>query len=245
MGALGGCGASQEGVALPTTPLDAPTPAVAEGVSWGATEVQGDVSASRALVLLHGYGGSGEGMAPVGASLARDDIFVVMPDGAMRQGEGYAWFDMAGLRLEGDFSRAEPPGLEEAAARVEEILQKLEQSGFARECMVLAGYSQGAVVAADAALRSTDALAGVGFFSSVLVAQERWQQRWNETSFFVAHGRSDSQVSFAFGEQLRDVLAGAGVSHEFHAFDGGHTMDPAVVERFQAFVNARTARCRR
>lgn len=182
-------------------------------------------------------------MTSIGAHLARDDMYVVMPNGPMQEGPGYAWFSLEGLRIEGDLSQLEPPGMEDASLRIGAVVRTLERRGYARACILLAGYSQGAVVAADSGLGPSRTVAGIGFFSSAMVARERWQRHWNETSFFVSHGRSDTQVPFSYGEHFRDALSAAGVSHEFLAFDEGHTLLPAVIDGFSTFAQAKTAHC--
>ncbi len=75
--------------------------------------------------------------------------------------------------------------------------------------LVIGGFSQGAMLATDVALRSDIPLAGLCLFSGTLIAEQEWvvsapNRRGLRVS--LSHGQSDAILPFTAAERLRDFL---------------------------------------
>jgi phospholipase/carboxylesterase len=109
---------------------------------------------------------------------------------------------------------------------------------------VLGGFSQGAMLACDVALRSARAPAGLVLFSGAPVDVPSWRQlapARKGLPVLMSHGRSDPILPFAGGEYLRDLLREAGLSVDFIEWNGGHGIPDGVLERLGPFLAARAA----
>ncbi|MEM9071325.1 MAG: alpha/beta fold hydrolase [Myxococcota bacterium] len=210
---------------------------------WGGLRVLEEGSGNAALVFLHGYGANADRTMPLVRRLAGPRLRVVVPDAPLAIPPGRGWFNLQGVRITGDISQAEPPGLEAASASVNAVFQTLEERGLRRECIVIAGFSQGAVVAMDAAVRHPP-VAGVGVFSGALIAKDRWSNSWSDLRVFLSHGRRDSQLPFRYGNELHEALAASRVRQQFVAFDGDHTIPPEVFSNFVATTRSWLSNCR-
>ena len=65
---------------------------------------------------------------------------------------------------------------------------------------------------------------------------EGWQPGAAVAPVLLSHGREDPVVPFAASEAVQERLLAAGHSAELLAFNGGHTIDTAVLPQISAFV---------
>ncbi len=208
------------------------------------------------LVLMHGYGAPGEDLVPLGRQLTVDPsvrfAFPAAPHviemGLPKDQAGRAWWplDMGELQravMQRDYealtSRV-PVGLAEARAEVEALLDALEADhGAARNKLVLGGFSQGAMLATDVALRAERPPAALAILSGSLITKAEWiplmKARVN-MPVLQSHGRADPVLGFEIAEMLRHELTNAGVAVEFVAFNGGHGIPNGAVEALSKLV---------
>ncbi len=93
--------------------------------------------------------------------------------------------------------------------------------------VVLGGFSQGAMLSLDTALRLDEAVAGLVLLSGTLISEEEWRRRAalrRGLPVLQAHGRQDPLLPYAAAEALRDLLVQQGLDVDFRAFEGGHTI---------------------
>ncbi len=150
------------------------------------------------------------------------------------------------LRGDGELlARQTPPGMSTARAAVNDMLDALERDHAApRERVVLGGFSQGAMLATDVALRAERPPAGLVILSGAPVAIEEWKQLAPKRAgmpVLQSHGRADPILPYAGAEWLRDVLEGSRLKVEFFPFNGGHSIPSSVLERLGPFVVSATA----
>jgi phospholipase/carboxylesterase len=97
---------------------------------------------------------------------------------------------------------------------------------------VLLGFSQGGAMALD--VGSSLPLAGIVACSGY--PHEGWHPGAAVAPVLLSHGREDPVVPFAASKAAQERLIAAGNSAELLAFDGGHTIDAAVLPQIRAFV---------
>ncbi|MER3423283.1 MAG: hypothetical protein C4293_08675, partial [Nitrospiraceae bacterium] len=134
-----------------------------------------------------------------------------------------------------DLSKEVPKGLAEARARIIDLLAETERRlGVDPGDMVLGGFSQGAMLSLDVALRTDRPPAGLVLLSGTLVAKQEWvplMPKRRGLWVLQSHGRQDPLLPFSLAEHLRDLLMQAGLSVEWVGFRGAHEIPDVVIER--------------
>jgi phospholipase/carboxylesterase len=199
-------------------------------------------------VLCHGYGASGRDLAPLAGALAKltpvtSQVRFLLPEGplslaSLGLASGRAWWhlDVAALQKRRFHSakwlqelRQEAfPGLPQARRMLRSAIDlALQQAGLGYDALVLGGFSQGAMLTTDLALRLEEAPAGLAILSGTLTDEPSWTRlaaRRQGLRVVQSHGRQDPILPYANAEALRDVLKGAGCDVTFLPFAGGHTI---------------------
>jgi phospholipase/carboxylesterase len=214
-----------------------------------------------AVVLCHGYGAPGDDLVSLASEVIRaapeldERLRFVFPEAplalsALGPWDSRAWWPLDESVLDAAITRGSPietvrdapaelPGLRETLFQMLADLEHAEGIPVSR--VVLGGFSQGAMLATDIALRLPISPAGLCVFSGTLLNADEWTllapaRRGMPT--LVCHGRQDPLLSFRTAEALRDLLARAGVAVEFVPFDGPHTISPEGFTTFVAFLRA-------
>lgn len=211
------------------------------------------------VVLLHGFGAPGDDLAgladaidvPSGTTLVFPEALHDLAEisGQRMYGDARAWWmiDMARLQMaiatgiERDLSRDVPEGLADARAAVIAMLDALaKETPGAR--LVLGGFSQGAMLSLDVALRdAARKLAGVVLLSGTMIAETEWKPLLAGRAglpVFQSHGKADPILPYAAAERLSKVLAEAGLTVTFDPFHGPHTIPLPTLNRLSAWIRA-------
>ena len=203
------------------------------------------------VVLLHGFGAPGDDLVPLWRVLAAPSgTRFVFPEAPLDLGDrslGRAWW---WIDLEERIRRQElgekrdttevPSGLDAARSHVETLLDDLEAAMHPPPGkIVLGGFSQGAMLALDVAIRSTRPLAGLALLSGTPIATAEWAAYFERRSglpVFMSHGQNDPILAFDLAVELRDTLSLHGMRVDWVPFRGGHGIPPNVVDELSAFL---------
>ena len=117
------------------------------------------------------------------------------------------------------------------------------RTGVGPERTVLGGFSMGTVMSYALGLDADrPAPAGILALSGFIPSVPGWEPDLagrTGTGVLVAHGRQDPIISVDFARAARERLEGAGLPLEYHEFDGGHHVDPALVPALVAWLESR------
>ncbi|MCA9600677.1 MAG: dienelactone hydrolase family protein [Polyangiales bacterium] len=216
-----------------------------EAVVTGGTDREGGGD-GPVVVLLHGFGAPGTDLVPLWRVLdVPREVRFVFPAApiplAMGMGfESRAWWmiDMAAYDRAvrtgeyRDLSRTIPDGLADARQKVNALLDAVEKE-LNPSSLVLGGFSQGAMLSLDVALRGDRALAGLIVFSGTLLAREEWLPLLTKRAglrVVQSHGRQDPILPFALAEELKGELEKAGAVVRWVPFQGAHEIPPPALE---------------
>jgi phospholipase/carboxylesterase len=199
------------------------------------------------LLLLHGFGASGEDLVPIADEIAArdpglaDQLCCVFPGAPLAPPEfaqfgGRAWWPIDMERLQRAAQRGEvrdlraerPELLPAAREHLERLVSELQQeTGLGIERFVLGGFSQGSMLAVDVVLRMDAQPGGLIVWSGTLLNESEWRPlapRRAGLPVVVSHGRQDPILPFANAEALRDVFQESGLQVRFVPFAGPHTI---------------------
>jgi phospholipase/carboxylesterase len=203
------------------------------------------------LVVLHGYAMDANHLAPLVVAMGLPAV-TYMPRGihAAEPG-GYCWWPIDQQRRRESISRGprdlcddHPAGRACARSCVQAVVMHARRRHPAIP-LVLAGFSQGGMLACDALLQEQVTVDALVLLSSSRIALDEWRprmQRLRGLPVLVAHGTADSDLAFAAGEGLRDELLAAGARVRWQGFEGGHEIPFTVWRSFRKFVQEITQR---
>lgn len=183
----------------------------------------------QVVVLLHGYGADGNDLIALGMQWRGqlpDALFVApnAPQPCAVGPFGYQWF---ALDLDAPHLWAE--GAAVARETLLAFLTELwRQTGLSARNTILAGFSQGAMMALNVGLSLPEAPLGIVAFSGALIAPEGFEQgQWARPPVCLVHGVDDGVVPMEASVAAHGRLEALGYLSVFHASPStGHGISP-------------------
>jgi len=200
-----------------------------------AIEIETKRKPSHAVIWLHGLGADGNDFVPVVKELKLPPLGIrfVFPHAPMRPvtiNGGFvmrAWYDIAYQELA---FKEDERGLRESQKLIEELIVRENTRGIPSSRVVLAGFSQGGVLALQTGLRQSKPLAGLMALSSYLPMSPMIEVERNAASnsvpIFMGHGITDNIVPLALGRMSRDTLIKLGYEVDWHQYTMPHSVCP-------------------
>ena len=201
------------------------------------------------VVVFHGYGASAQDLTSLAPLLnAPPGTGWIFAQGPLKVSDGgiagRAWFPLDVTLLDAamregrhiDMSGYTPEGLKRARVMAIEMIAELK---IPPSKLVLMGFSQGAMLATDLALRMSEKVAGLGILSGTLLNKELWQEKAKTKvglPFFQSHGESDTLLGVEYAKKLEEILIGAGLKGQLHIFRGGHEVPQEIVHKLSQFL---------
>lgn len=200
-----------------------------------AIEIETRPNPSHAVIWMHGLGADGSDFVPVVRELKLPPLGIrfIFPHAPMRPvtiNGGFvmrAWYDIVVQDL---VRQEDEHGIRESQELVGALIEKETGRGVPASRIVLAGFSQGGVIALQAGLRYPKSLAGLLALSCYLplaatLEKERSQANRN-VPVFIGHGTADDIVPVERGLEARDALEKLGYKPEFHQYPMPHSVHP-------------------
>lgn len=207
-------------------------------------ELQPDGGSAGTVVWLHGLGADGHDFEPIVPMLELDvAVRFVFPHAPVRPVtinggmEMRAWYDID--------PRSPLSGSDDIRASgdaIEELVLAEEGRGVPRSRIVLAGFSQGGVVALHLALRSETRFAGVMALSTYVHDHENLADLISfasiDTPIFMAHGQMDPMIPITRAITSREALTGLGYDVQWHEYGMGHEVCPQEIADIARWLDA-------
>jgi len=156
-------------------------PVVEAGVPLG--------QAPAAVVMVHGRNAGPANILDLVPRLARPNLTYLAPAAANRTWYPHSF--MAGIA-------SNEPGLSSGLGVLESLLERIQAAGIPRSRIVLLGFSQGACLTAEFAVRHASRFGGVVVFSGGVIGPPgtRWDDagRFDGTPVFLGCSDQDSHV---------------------------------------------------
>jgi len=204
------------------------------------------------IIWLHGLGDSGHGFAPIAHELALPEslavrwVFPHAPIRAITINNGMqmrAWYDIRSL----DFAnRAEADDLPDAQAQVSALIDQELADGRDSRQVILAGFSQGGVMALHAGLRYPKPLGGLIALSCYLARPAYLATEIHpanrHTPVWMGHGLYDEVVPISAGRQAKTQLEQLQLPCQWHEYPMQHTVCGEQILAMSVWLNEQLSR---
>jgi len=206
-------------------------------------EINPDRPADATIIWLHGLGADGHDFEPIVPELnLPDDLAIrfIFPHAPIRPvtindgTEMRAWFDFLPHSHQSDKG-----DIENSANFVHGFIQNEVQRGISSERILLAGFSQGGVVALYTGLRSTHRLAGILAISTYLHDPSTTEQEQSDENLalpiMMAHGTMDPLIPIPQAATSRENLIRMGYDVRWYDYPMGHQVCIEEIEEISRF----------
>ena len=212
-------------------------------------DVMPEQAHNATVIWLHGLGDSGNGFAPIVPELRLPSdagIRFIFPHAPVRPitiNNGMpmrAWYDIRSLEIE---QRADLEGVLASAASVEALIDNEIANGIKPEKILLAGFSQGGVIAYQVGLRYKKPLAGILALSTYMSESGKLSEQGSaenkEIPLFVCHGQYDEVVQPTLGKMAFDALTGAGYNATWKDYPMQHNVCAEEIADISQWIQQR------
>lgn len=203
--------------------------------------------AQRSVIWLHGLGADGSDFVPIVSELQSTQhlnirfIFPHAPIMPVSINNGYemrAWFDIYDIAIA---AKIDESGISNSIKQLEKLIDKEVERGIPTENIIVAGFSQGAVIALNTGLCYSKKLAGILALSGYLPMADKVLQNASkinrDTPIFLAHGSEDPIVPYALGKATYASLQQAGYPVTWHSYPMPHSVCPEEIDDIAKWIN--------
>lgn len=187
-----------------------------------------------ALLLLHGVGANEAGLIPFAQGQdPRLAVFLLRAPLAFGPGQ-FGWFQVSFTAAGPVIDRAQA---EQSRRLLIDFVRRLPAAyGVDPQRLWIAGFSQGGIMSASAALTAPTEFAGFGILSGRILPEIAPlvgdAAALKELPAFVAHGRYDDKLGIHFARSAREQLTALGLPLHYREYDAGHELNAAMQRDF-------------
>jgi phospholipase/carboxylesterase len=190
---------------------------------------------SKALILIHGRGASAESILQLTNQLTLSDEYVVLAP----QANQHTWYPERFIASTGE----NQPHLDSALERISTILMYLKDTfGIESSELVLAGFSQGACLAAEFVKRNPVRYGGIAVFSGGLIGDNNQVQQsvsgdLAQTAIYLGCDVEDFHIPKERVVQTADIFNSMNAEVTMKLYEGlGHSIHSEGIEALQEFI---------
>lgn len=176
--------------------------------------------AKKALILLHGRGGSAEDILTLRDHLPVNDFYIVAP-----QATNHSWYPFSFLSP----IQQNEPWFSSALSLVKSIVDDIEAAGITSENIFIGGFSQGACLTLEFATRYAQRWGGVFALTGGLIGNkvfpEHYQGDFSGTKIFISNSQNDPHVPLTRSEDSKKLMEKMGAQVNIKVYqDRPHTV---------------------
>jgi len=199
------------------------------------------------VIWLHGLGADGHDFESIVPELTlnhAEQINFIFPNapiqavtinGGMRMP---SWYDILDASLDREVAIED---IYISSAQIEQLIQREIDKGIKAENILLAGFSQGGVIALHIGLRYPQKLAGIMALSTYLPTTEQLKTERaavnNGTPIFMAHGTMDPVVHLPIAKQAFNDLKAMNYPISWHEYPMQHSLCMEEIIDISGFIN--------
>lgn len=208
-------------------------------------EIEPVTDAAGTVIWMHGLGADATDFEPIVPMLRlTTPLRFVFPNAPVRPVtinagmEMRAWYD-----IDPRAPLAGAAEIRESAAAVQRLVEREAERGIPPARVVLAGFSQGGVIALHLGLRYPERLAGIMALSTYLHDHEHLSDELSFASadvpIFMAHGVADPMIPITRAVTSREALLKLDYRVEWHEYRMGHQVCPEEIEHMGRWLDGR------
>lgn len=210
-------------------------------------EIQPTADHQYSVIWLHGLGADGHDFETIAQQLhvtATPHIRFIFPNAPIQAVtinggmEMRAWYDILAINLERE---VDINGIYQSEKLINHLIEREKNNGIAADKILLAGFSQGGVIALHVGLRYPEKLAGIIALSAYLPTLEQLNTEADVTNknipIFMAHGILDSVVAIESGKAVFDTLHAQGYPIQWHDYVMEHAVCIEELDHIATFIN--------
>lgn len=170
--------------------------------------------ASKALILLHGRGGTASSILELADRICDNDFYIAAP-----QATHNTWYPYSFMEEE---ERNEPY----LSLSIQEVNKLIDQTAkyIPKHRIFIAGFSQGACLALEVATRSAEQYGGIIAFTGGLIGrivdENKYQGDFRGTKVFISDGDSDPHIPLVRAEQTKELMEKRGANVTLKIYKG-------------------------
>ena len=216
------------------------------GKPLSCVEINPQTSPVGSIIWLHGLGADGNDFVPLVPELRLPStlplrfVFPHAPQIPVTINNRYvmpAWYDILSLTTE---RHVDHSGIDASVKKIHGLIEQEIDRGIPAEKIMLAGFSQGAVIALTTALTYPERLAGVVALSGYLPNMDLVMQYASSTNqslpIFIAHGTDDTVVPFILGQRVYHFLQQKNYPVEWHNYPMAHSVCAEEIIAISTFI---------
>ncbi|MCF5708065.1 phospholipase [Pseudomonas syringae] len=184
------------------------------------------------VIFIHGYGSNAADLFDLKARLPAGYNYLSVQAPVQLQPDSYKWFTRKPGVVEYDGVTED---LKNSTDKLTAFIGQATSKYKTRPDKVfLVGFSQGAMMSYEVALRQPALVGGIAALSgrllSVVKSELKPGDELKGLNVFIGHGTEDRQVSYASGPEAEATLKALGLKPEFHGYQGlGHSLSEAEI----------------
>jgi phospholipase/carboxylesterase len=215
-------------------------------MSLSFIDVNPNHNVKAVVIWLHGLGDTGHGFAPIVPELKLADslgvrfVFPHAPVQPVTINNGMkmnSWYDIKSMDLD---NRADEVGVRESADLVEALIKDEIAKGIPSQKIVLAGFSQGGVIALHLLGRLEHQLAGVMAMSTYMCAPQKLVDEKvamnQQTPIIMMHGSQDEMVPMRIGVDAKNTLIDNGYNVKWFDYPMPHSVCPQQINQIGVWL---------
>ena len=190
------------------------------------------------VIFLHGYGSNEEDLFGIKDELPGRYTYLSVRAPMVLQEGSYQWFRKKG---EGAYNGETDDLKTSGQVLLDFVAQAAKKYHTQPDKVYLVGFSQGAIMSYEVALRHPEAVGGIAALSGrvlpVLKSELKPDAKRQSLAIFIGHGTADKRLPFNDGTEADSLLKSLSLEPEFHAYPGvGHTISAAEVQDLSAWL---------
>ena len=147
-----------------------------------------------------------------------------------------SWYDIVSM----DFSTAgNVEDMKRSTAILNDLINSQIQSGIGADKIIVAGFSQGGVIALLVGLTGMHKIAGIVALSTYLPEQLRVHKWASMPPVLMCHGRQDPVIPFSLAEASSEYMEETGVDVQFKAYDMQHQVIEDEIALIRSWLHAK------
>jgi len=210
-------------------------------------EIQPESVHKYSVIWLHGLGADGHDFEDIAPELhlnAEPNTHFIFPNAPIQPVtvnggmEMRAWYDILEMSLE---RKVDIAGIYKSAKLLNQLIEQEMDKGIPSEHILLAGFSQGGVIALHAGLSFPHKLAGIIALSTYFPTLEQLKTEPSAankaTPIFMAHGILDAVVAIESGKTVFNALDALGYNIQWHDYLMAHSVCIEEIGHISTFIN--------